>query len=296
MITSPRGVHDVLPNESWRWHWLEQQFVETCRLFGFREVRLPFFEETELFQRGVGEATDIVRKEMYTFTDRSNRSLTLRPEITAGIVRSFIQHKMYSEALPLRLFTYGPLFRYERPQTGRYRQFSQFDIEIFGSTAPQADVEVIALGMELFRRIGLEGIEVQLNTIGCNACRPDGRGTGICIHKDDMPIASARDCDVLVMASPVFWWNFNATSRIFMERLYCLPFNLWRNKKVKHIFTLNHPVPSMISQSMTLVWSYMSSYMKFEYLPLLEGCSGEKPIAQQPELLAVARAQGLELR
>lgn len=132
--------------------------------------------------------------------------------------------------------------------------------------------------------------------IGCNACRPEGKGTGQCIHKDDLPISAVRDCQALVMASPVYWWNFNATTRIFLDRLYCLPFNIWRGKKVKHIFTLNHPVPSMISQSLPLVWNYMSSYMKFEYLDLLEGCSGQQPISRQPELLALARNQGLALQ
>ncbi|MCL2548027.1 MAG: histidine--tRNA ligase, partial [Symbiobacteriaceae bacterium] len=172
MITAPRGVHDILPEQSSRWRWLEEQFVEVCRLYGFQEIRLPYFESTELFQRGVGEATDIVRKEMYTFDDRSQRSLTLRPEITAGIVRALIEHKLYAEAMPLKLFTYGALFRYERPQSGRYRQFHQFDIEIFGTASPLADAEIIAVGMDLFHRIGLADIEVQLNSIGCAVCRP----------------------------------------------------------------------------------------------------------------------------
>ena len=139
-------------------------------------------------------------------------------------------------------------------------------------------------------------VRLKLNPcIGCNACRPQGKGSGQCVFKDDMPIAAAQQCGVLVMASPVFWWNFNATTRIFLDRLYCLPFNVWHTKKVKHIVTLFHPVPSMISQSLPLVWNYMSSYMKFEYLGLLEGSSGTRPISQQPELLAYARNQGFEL-
>lgn len=132
--------------------------------------------------------------------------------------------------------------------------------------------------------------------IGCNACRPKGKGTGQCVFKDDLPIDAVSDCQLLVMASPVFWWNFNATTRIFLDRLYCLPFNVWHGKKVKHIFTLFHPVPSMISQNIPLAWNYMSSYMKFEYLELLEGSSGELPVSQQPELLARARKQGLALK
>lgn len=171
-ITAARGVKDILPAESQRWRWLEEQFVSVCRQFGYQEMRVPLFEATELFQRGVGEATDIVRKEMYTFEDRSERSLTLRPEFTASIVRSLIEHKLYADALPLKVFTYGPLFRYERPQAGRQRQFHQFDIEVFGSALPAVDAEIIAVGYELYRRIGIPDIEVQLNSIGCSVCRP----------------------------------------------------------------------------------------------------------------------------
>ena len=143
----------------------------------------------------------------------------------------------------------------------------------------------------------IELAKLKLNPcLGCNRCRPDGKGTGQCVLKDDLPLNAVQECQVLVMASPVFWWNFNAVSRMFLERLYCLPFNIWRGKKVKHIFTLNHPVPSMISQNMPLTWNYMSSYLKFEYLELLEGCSGQVPVSQQPDLLKMAHAQGLALQ
>jgi len=181
-------MSDILPQESWRWRWLENQFVAICHLFGYRELRLPLIEHTELFQRGVGEATDIVRKEMYTFPDRSDRSLTLRPEITAGVVRAFVQHKLYnSEVMPLKLFTYGSLFRYERPQSGRYRQFNQFDIEVFGSSLPQTDAEIIAVGMAFFQQIGLTDTEVELNTIGCNVCRPQHRQALMAFLQERLP-------------------------------------------------------------------------------------------------------------
>ena len=190
-INAPRGVRDILVDESPRWRWLEEQFVEVCRLFGYQEIRLPYFESTELFQRGVGEATDIVRKEMYTFTDRSDRSLTLRPELTASVVRAFIEHKLYAGLLPFKAFTYGPLFRYERPQAGRYRQFHQFDIEVFGSTDASVDAEVIAVGKALFDRIGLQDVEVQLNSIGCHECRPKHRQAMI----DFLEVRLDRLCD-----------------------------------------------------------------------------------------------------
>ena len=171
-LSAPRGVRDILPVESTKWRWLENQFVEICKVFGYHELRIPFFEATELYQRGVGEATDIVQKEMYTFADRSDRSLTLRPEITAGMARSYIEQKLHAGVQPVKLFTYGPLFRYERPQAGRYRQFHQFDIEAFGSLDPMTDAEIIALGWQFFHKIGLEDIQLQINSIGCEHCRP----------------------------------------------------------------------------------------------------------------------------
>ena len=177
-ISSPRGVFDILPADSWRWRWLEEQCEEVCRRYGYKELRIPYFEHTELFLRGVGEATDIVRKEMYSFQDRGERSLTLRPELTAGVVRSFIEHKMHNEPLPVRLFTIGPSFRYERPQAGRYRQFHQLNVELFGTHSPLADGEMISVGLELFHHIGLTQltpIQVQLNSIGCSQCRPRHR-------------------------------------------------------------------------------------------------------------------------
>ncbi|SFJ00951.1 histidine--tRNA ligase [Thermoflavimicrobium dichotomicum] len=161
----PRGTFDILPEEVKIWHWVEKQAQEICRRYQYQEIRTPMFEHTELFVRGVGDTTDIVEKEMYTFNDRGNRSLTLRPEGTAGVVRAFVEHKMYAGPLPTKLYYFGPMFRYERPQAGRYRQFHQFGIETFGSQDPAIDAEVIALGMQFLESLGLKGVKVEINTV-----------------------------------------------------------------------------------------------------------------------------------
>nr|WP_249669766.1 histidine--tRNA ligase [Polycladospora coralii] len=162
----PRGTYDILPGEVEKWQWVEEQMRHACRLFHYEEVRTPMFEQTELYKRGVGETTDIVEKEMYSFSDRGNRQLTLRPEGTAGMVRSFVEHKIYGQPQPTKWYYIGPMFRYERPQAGRSRQFHQFGIEAFGSMDPALDAEVIALGMHLFQSLGLEGVRVELNSVG----------------------------------------------------------------------------------------------------------------------------------
>ncbi|MCG0277524.1 MAG: histidine--tRNA ligase [Thermanaeromonas sp.] len=173
MLTQrPRGTEDILPGNSEKWQHVEEVARSLCRLYGYREIRTPIFEHTELFQRGVGDTTDIVEKEMYTFLDRSERSLTLRPEGTAPVVRAFLEHRLYSGMLPVKLFYIGPMFRYGRPQAGRLRQFHQFGVEVFGSREPSLDAEVIALAMDYYRRLGLEGLELHINSVGCPSCRP----------------------------------------------------------------------------------------------------------------------------
>jgi histidyl-tRNA synthetase len=162
----PRGTYDILPTEVTKWHFIEKVARELCERYRYGEIRTPIFEETTLFERGVGETTDIVEKEMYTFKDRKDRSLTLRPEGTAGVVRSFVEKKMYAETQPTKWYYLGPMFRYERPQAGRYRQFHQFGIEAFGSTDPALDAEVIALGMNFFQLLGIKGVRVELNNVG----------------------------------------------------------------------------------------------------------------------------------
>lgn len=166
-IQAPRGTYDILPGQSEKWQEIEQKINELCRLYQYKEIRTPVFEHTELFQRGVGDTTDIVQKEMYTFQDRGNRSLTLRPEGTASVVRSFVENKLFGlPDQPVKLFYTGPMFRYERPQAGRMRQFVQFGVEAIGSKDPAIDAEVISLAMELYRSVGLKRLRLVINSLG----------------------------------------------------------------------------------------------------------------------------------
>lgn len=173
MLTSgPRGTKDILPDASGCWQYIEQTVRDLCRNYGYSEIRTPVFEHTELFLRGIGETTDIVEKEMYTFTDRGERSLTLRPENTAAVVRSFLEHKLYAGPQPVKLYYTGPMFRYDRPQAGRYRQFHQFGIEAIGSAGFAIDAEVIALAEQFLRHLGLTDLKLYINSVGCPVCRP----------------------------------------------------------------------------------------------------------------------------
>lgn len=172
-IKGIRGVHDILPAEAPKWQRLEAAARQTFEAYGYREIRLPVFERTELFARGIGEVTDIVQKEMYTFADRSGESLTLRPEATASLLRAYIEHGLHVWPKPVRLYTIGPMFRYERPQAGRYRQFHQANVEALGESHPALDAEVIAMLLDFFRRLDLAArLELRLNSIGDSACRP----------------------------------------------------------------------------------------------------------------------------
>ncbi|MBV9263458.1 MAG: histidine--tRNA ligase [Candidatus Eremiobacteraeota bacterium] len=173
-LTAPRGTSDLLPPESARWSELEARIHRLAATFGYAEIRTPIFESTQLFVRGVGEQSDIVEKEMYTFTDRGGRSLTLRPEWTAPVVRAALEHDLFSSG-PLHLYYVGPIFRYERPQRGRYRQSHQFGVESFGSPAPEADVEVISLAWELVSEYEITDAHLQINSIGDERCRPQYR-------------------------------------------------------------------------------------------------------------------------
>jgi histidyl-tRNA synthetase len=173
LIKAIRGVHDILPAEAPKWQRLESVARRTFEGYGYREIRLPLFERTELFARSIGEVTDIVQKEMYTFQDRSGESLTLRPEATASLLRAYIEHGFHVRPKPVRLYTIGPMFRYERPQAGRYRQFHQANVEALGEPHPALDAEVIAMLLELFGRLGLaERVQLHLNSIGDSRCRP----------------------------------------------------------------------------------------------------------------------------
>ncbi|MCL2146610.1 MAG: histidine--tRNA ligase [Synergistaceae bacterium] len=171
-MKAPRGVRDILPEESWKWAYILKILGESMNDYGYSEVHLPIFEHTELFARGVGDTTDIVEKEMYTFIDRGGRSITLRPEATASIVRLCLENNLCGGGAPLKVWTAGPMFRYERPQKGRFRQFWQIDAECLGVASPYADAEIIALSIECFHRLGLRNLEVVINSVGCPACRP----------------------------------------------------------------------------------------------------------------------------
>lgn len=171
-LSAPRGTTDILPAEARRWAGLESAMREVFARYGYGEIRTPIFEHTELFARGIGEDTDVVEKEMYSFEDRGERSLTLRPEGTAGAVRAYLERRLDTEPQPVKLWYAGPMFRYERPQAGRARQFHQLGAECIGTEDPAADVEVIAMVAALFRRLGLTKYELHLNSIGCPECRP----------------------------------------------------------------------------------------------------------------------------
>jgi histidyl-tRNA synthetase len=175
MIQLIRGFKDILPGEAELWQKIEQEARALFERFGFREIRIPIMEKTELFKRSIGEDTDIVEKEMYTFADRGGDMITLRPEATASIVRAYIQHKLYSPDPAQRLFMIGPMFRRERPQKGRYRQFYQIDAEIFGVGSPLADAQLIYLLVTLCERLKVENVEAHVNSLGCPACRPGFR-------------------------------------------------------------------------------------------------------------------------
>ncbi|MGQ0571150.1 MAG: histidine--tRNA ligase [Armatimonadota bacterium] len=171
-IQAPRGMRDILPGEVERWQAVEASVHDLAARFGFREIRTPVVEHTEVFQRTVGEATDMVEKEMYSFTDRGGRSLSLRPEGTAAVMRAYLEHGLKSQPQPGKFYYIAPMFRYDRPQKGRYRQHTQFGAEIIGSAEPAADAEVLTLPLRLLQSVGLTEVEVHLNSVGDAACRP----------------------------------------------------------------------------------------------------------------------------
>ena len=170
-IKAIKGTKDTLPSESYKLQYIEQAALDTAKAYGFHEMRTPVFEYTELFDRSVGETTDVVQKEMYTFNDKGDRSITLRPEGTAGAVRAFLEHGLFNEPLPQKVCYLTSCYRYEKPQAGRLREFHQFGIECFGAASPIADAEIIALANSYFNFIGIEKLAVEINSIGCPECR-----------------------------------------------------------------------------------------------------------------------------
>ena len=172
MLTkAPRGTHDILPGETHAWNYVEGKIKDLCRRYGYEEIRTPMFEHTELFHRSIGEGTDVVDKEMYTFTDRGGRSITLRPENTASAVRSYLENKLYGTQDLVKLFYIGSMFRYDRPQAGRMREFHQFGIEALGEENPAVDAEVILVAIDFLQSLGLKDLELSLNSVGCPTCR-----------------------------------------------------------------------------------------------------------------------------
>lgn len=171
LFQAPKGTKDLLPQEAYKWHFIENKAREIAATYGCREIRTPMFEYTELFTRSVGETTDVVQKEMYTFNDKGNRSITLKAEGTAPAVRAFVEHALANEAQPTKLYYLTPVFRYENVQKGRLRQHHQFGVEVYGSKAPSLDAEIISLAMRMFKELGIKDLEVNINSIGCPECR-----------------------------------------------------------------------------------------------------------------------------
>jgi len=171
-IKAPKGTRDIFAPEIQKWHYLENAIHTYYKKFLYQEIRTPIFEHSELFSRGIGSETEVVQKEMYTFTDKSDRSLTLRPENTASVVRAAIEHNIFETLAPLRFYYIGPMFRYDKPQKGRYRQFQQFGIEVFADDSPQVDAEVIFAAVDFLKKLGIEAMQLDLNSVGCPQCRP----------------------------------------------------------------------------------------------------------------------------
>lgn len=171
-IKAPKGTRDIFTPEIQKWQYLENAIHSYFKKFLYQEIRTPIFEHSELFSRGIGSETEVVQKEMYTFTDKSDRSLTLRPENTASVVRAAIENNLFETVAPLRFYYIGPMFRYDKPQKGRYRQFQQFGVEVFADDSPQVDAEVIFAAVDFLRKLAIHDIKLELNSVGCPQCRP----------------------------------------------------------------------------------------------------------------------------
>ncbi|MBS7262309.1 MAG: histidine--tRNA ligase [Eubacteriales bacterium] len=172
MLTKcPKGTKDVTPQQSYKWHYVENMIRDITARYGYREVRTPVFEHTELFARGIGDTTDVVQKEMYTFLDKGGRSVTLKPEGTAGAARAYIENNLSNEPRPAKMYYFTPVFRYENPQSGRLREHHQFGVEVFGAGEPSIDAEIVALASEVFDKLGIRGVRLNINSIGCPTCR-----------------------------------------------------------------------------------------------------------------------------
>jgi histidyl-tRNA synthetase len=201
-IQKPKGTQDLIPGEVEKWQWLEEKARDISRRYHYKEIRTPIFESTDLFLRGVGETTDIVQKEMYTFTDKGDRSVTLRPEGTASVVRSYVENKLFADPDPVKLFYIGPMFRYERPQAGRFRQFHQFGVEVLGSHDPGVDAEVISLALQYYTELGLTNLYAEINSVGCKTCRPVHK-QHLLEHLHDVKTDLCKDCQPRLEKNPL---------------------------------------------------------------------------------------------
>ena len=201
-IKAIRGFNDILPDEVGKWQFVEKTARKVFEGFGFSEIRIPILERTELFSRGIGEATDIVEKEMYTFADKSGNSLTLRPEATASMARAYLEHQLYSFDPMAKLYCIGPMFRYERPQKGRYRQFYQIDAEVFGVGNPMVDAEIIVMLVHFLKKVGLVKLELQVNSLGCRDCRPRYRD-GLKTYLAGKSFQLCEDCQRRIQTNPL---------------------------------------------------------------------------------------------
>lgn len=217
---APKGTADLTPAQTAKWRWAERTLISEAELNGFAEIRVPAFEHTELFQRGMGDVTDVVEKQMYTFEDKAGRSVTLRPEGTAGVVRAMLENGLYNAGYPVKLYYNMPCYRYEKPQAGRMREFRTFGVEMFGAAEPAADAQLIAMALSAFRRMGLHDVGLQLNSIGCAACRKEchqalkgyfsARKEGLCptclsrLDKNPMRILDCKspDCQAIAAGAP----------------------------------------------------------------------------------------------
>ena len=237
LIQASRGTRDILPEEIGYWQHIESAARHILNKAAYREIRTPIFEETALFERGIGEATDVVGKEMYTFSDRSERSLTLRPEGTAGAVRAYIQNKLHAQGGPQRLWYQGPMFRYERPQAGRQRQFHQLGVEVMGSPDPRADAEVIELAVNILSALGIQGWQLSLNSVGTKEDRQEYRAALVTyfqpyaddldadsqdrLHRNPLRILDSKDVKTqqIAQAAPSILNYLSASSQAHFERV-----------------------------------------------------------------------------
>ncbi len=201
-ITSVRGFRDILPDETPKWQRIEEKIREIFFNFGIQEIRIPILEKTELFKRGIGETTDIVEKEMYTFLDRGNEYLTMRPEATASVIRAYIEHHIYEKDPVAKLFTIGPMFRRERPQKGRFRQFHQINVEFLGQEDPRVDAELMSMLMCLLSDVGLGNLKLEINSLGCDKCRPAFREKVTSFLKDKKENL-CEDCRRRLVTNPL---------------------------------------------------------------------------------------------